>query len=164
MKTVRALLIGCAFLLACESTPEKTAYKPEPDWQCHDTGCAIIAGAILLVGAGLDPHGRTNRESYKHSIYGRCEILIENEIPREQKHPIPQPCSQVELTVTTEGKEERSAWIDGFEFEIPQLNKTSYRLEAYSEQVGTRAFLDGVKPGQWINIQLKLPKRPALAR
>lgn len=125
----------------------------------QDGGGAILAGALLIIDLVMAPGTRSERVRRAHSIYGRCEVIIENDIPAGQKHPQPHPCTGVRLTLkkSSDG-EERTTWIDGSEFQMDELTSGDYKLVAYSERFETEAHLERVRPGQALNIQIKLKR------
>lgn len=138
----------------CSSMPESSPPPPAPATSaCSGDGCAVMAGVMLLIGEVGAPSRMGQRESNAHTIFGHCEIVYENEA-----HPTPQPCGNVELTLKSEGVTStivRTAWVQGFDFEIPSLNGGPFFLAAYSEEFQARALLHNVKTGQSIRIQIQ---------
>lgn len=142
--------------VACTSSPEKNESPAgvAPTLTCADGGdasCAIAAG--VLIGFNLVTHPppatRSERAMQAHTIFGHCEIR------RTVKSP-PEPCSDVRITASAPGATNRIAWVEGTDFDIPGLQLASYDLEAYSSKYDSTARLSGVKPGQFVRLDIKI--------
>jgi hypothetical protein len=151
------VVISVAFAVSACAGAKTSRPQDMPLEMCSGgEGCAVVGGAMLLFHAATTPTSTTRRKTAP-AIFGRCEVLIQDE--KSKAKPVPQPCSQVLLKIRQNGQDIRDAWVDGFDFEIGQLKSGKYDIEAYSEQYDVRAKLKDIKTGTDLKIELRLSKK-----
>src|SRR5687767_12866509 len=98
---MRVLLAACLALSACSSSTEKAEHEkpeektPPPVFVCSGgPDCAIIGAAMLIYTAAATPATRAERKLLSRALFGRCEILVQDEAAPATK-VAGQPCSQV---------------------------------------------------------------------
>lgn len=146
-------LSGALFLAGCGVTQKNRsdAYVPSAQQCVSNSDPACIGEATIGVQTPLPEAGKL--ADFKRSIMGRCEMVVVGE--RETR-----PCQNIKLVVrSAKDGETREANIDGFNFQIQDLSKDNYSLEATSPQYEILTNTKALKPGNNAKVRIKVKPR-----
>ena len=91
---------------------------------------------------------KPDHEPINNVISGTCEMRVKGD-------PKPRTCEELELTVTSERKNDvHHAEISGFDVKFTGLTEKTYRFRAESEKYWVRAKTGQLSPGQTVKIQV----------
>lgn len=155
VKFRRIEIVFAATLLAACSSREPRAdavaegVKESAKLACSgsgDAGCAIAGGLMLLTTTAMSSYSAADKPYMKKRIVGYCELAEGGK---------PTPCDHVLLTITARDGSTRRAWIDGAEFDVPNLGPAPWTVTASSERARGEATLNNVKPGEMVRIRFQ---------
>ena len=158
---MRTFLIFLAFalvLVGCADEPlqvEEVTTHPEDNIPCtgREPSCLHLDKQIsIAIDKTGVPEDKKAKKLKAHSIYGRCEILVNDGKSGDKTYP----CSEIRLSLRKWTGEERMTWLQGYDFDIDKLSHGNYKLWIYSDQFDFGNELDKIKPGEALRIQLRL--------